>query len=203
MTEYLDIVKENENYRVRLEYDDSGEKPYDEGAVPILSREFRGYSYRFEGVNEQGKAYEDAVTDAWNRFNHDDDVLARWLRIFYGAYSVIWDSSENNAYLAFDTAAWREKVGLSDEWMNYHLLDRQTLAEGSLSEVMAWANGEVFGWILERRLVTHTTHKDPVTGETVKELESEDWEVMDSCWGFFGDKYAREAAAEEFDRVAE
>lgn len=201
MTEYLDIVKENENYRVRLEYDDSGEKPYDENAVPILSREFGGYRRHWEAVNENAEDWAGIINDAYQRFNYDDDVLARWLRIFHGSYSIMWDSSENNAYLAFDTAAWRETVGLTDEWMNLHKLDRQTLAEGSLTEIMAWANGEVFGWILERRLVTHTTHKDPTTGETVKELESEDWEVMDSCWGFYGDKYAREAATEEFDRV--
>lgn len=201
MSEYLDIVKENDSYRVRLEYDDSGEKPYDEGAVPILSREFRSYSSRWEAVNEQGKDFESIISELYNRFDNEEVVIERFLKIFYGAYSVEWNSSQDNRYLAFDTAAWREKVGLSDEWLDAHTMERGKLAEGSLSEIMAWANGEVYGWIVERKLATYTTYKDHKTGETVRETESEDWEQVDSCWGFYGDEYAREAATEEFDRV--
>ncbi len=204
MTEYLDIVKENDSYRVRLEYDDSGEKPYDEGAVPILSREFGRYSNRWEAVNEQGKDFESIISELYNRFDNEEEVIERFLKIFHGAYSVEWSSSQDNRYLAFDTAAWREHVGLSDEWLDRDSdikQDRSKLAVGSLSEIMAWANGEVYGWIVERKLATYTTYKDPTTGETVRETESEDWEIMDSCWGFYGDEYAREAATEEFDRV--
>ena len=201
MTDY-DTVKENDNFRARLEYDDAADKPYDEGAVPILSREFNRYRYVFEGVNEQGKAYEDAVSDAWNRFNHDDDVLARWLRIFHGASSVLWDSSSNYAYLAFDTAEWRETHGLTDEWMDAHEMDRGELAKGSLDEVMAWANGEVFGFIVERRVKTSTIRTDAVTGDVLGTVEGEAWEEVDSCWGFYGRESAEDAATEAFDSYA-
>lgn len=204
MTEYLDIVKENDNYRVRLEYDDSGEKPYDEGAVPILSRGFRGYGARWEAVNDQAEGLTGLLNELWQRF--DEEQVERFLRIFLGAYSVEWESSDNCRYLAFDTAEWREKVGITDEWLNRESdikQDRSKLAEGSLTEILAWANGEVYGWILERKLTTYTTYKDPTTGETVRETESEDWEQVESCWGYYGDEYAREAATEEFDRVTE
>lgn len=197
----LNIVKENDNFRAYLRYDDSGEKPYDEGAVPILSREFNRYAYSFEGVNEQGEAYAALITDAWNRFNHDDDVLARYLRIFHGAYSVLWDSSSNYAYLAFDTAAWRESAGLDDEWLDRPGNDRQRLAEGSLNEVMAWANGEVYGWIVERKVKTVTVRTDYVTGDELGSAEGVEWEEVDACWGFYGEEYARQAATEAFDNA--
>jgi hypothetical protein len=199
MTEYLDIVKENDNYRVRLEHDDSGEKPYDEGAVPILSREFGRYGRRWEAVNDAAEDFTGLLNALEERFDEQD--IERFLKIFLDAYSVRWESSENNRYLAFDTAAWREKVGLSDEWLDAHTEARDKLAEGSLSEIISWANGEVYGWIVERKLATYTTYKDPTTGETVRETESEDWEQVESCWGYYGDEYAREAATEEFDRI--
>lgn len=201
MFDYLDIVKENDSYRVRLEHDDSGEKPYDESAVPILAHYWRGSGYRFEAVNDAGKEFEDLISELYNRFDNHEEVIERFLKIFLGAYSVEWDSSQEARYLAFDTAAWRAHVGLTDEWLDAHTMERGKLAEGSLTEIMAWANGEVYGWILERRLTTYTTYKDPTTGETVRETESEDWEQVDSCWGYYGDKYAREVATEEFDRV--
>ena len=47
--------------------------------MPILSRDFSYYRGEFEAVNEQGKQYEDVVTEAWNRFNRDGDVLGRAL----------------------------------------------------------------------------------------------------------------------------
>lgn len=199
MTEYLDIVKENDNYRARLEYDDSGEKPYDEGAVPILSREFR-YS-KWEAVNDQADEYTGLLNALEEQF--EPEVIERFIRIFLGAYSVMWDSSDNCKYLAFDTAAWREKVGLSDEWLDAHKMERETLASGSLTEIISWANGDVYGWVVERKLATYTTYKDPTTGETVRETESEDWEQVDSCWGFFGREYAEEAAEEAFDSFTE
>lgn len=194
----LDIIEENDNFRARLEYDDSADKPYDEGAVPILSREFGRYGNRFTAVNDEGEAFADLVTEAWNRLNRDDDVLARYLRIFYGAESVLWDSSSNYAYLAFDTAAWRTEHGLTYEWLDEHGMDRQTLAEGSLKEVMAWANGEVFGYIVERRVKTSMVRTDAVTGDVLGTVEGEAWEEVDSCWGFYGREYAEEVAKEAF-----
>lgn len=197
----METLKENENYRVRIVADDSGEKPYDEGSVPILSREFGSYRGQFEAVNTQGEEYAATVTDAWNRFNRDDDVLARWLRIFHGAYSVLWDSSQYNAYLAFDTAAWRESVGLTDEFLESATGDNSKIAEGSLNEIMAWADGEVYGYVLERRFKTVTRYIDPVSGVDVREVEASDvWEEIDSCYGFYGWDSVKEAAEEAFQR---
>lgn len=202
----MDYVKENENFRVMLVNDDSGDKPYDEGAAPVLSREHRDYSGQFTAVNEQGKQYEDAVTEAYNRLNRDMDRVARYLRIFHGAYSVMEDSSDNCAYLAFDTAEWRKGHGLTDEHLESvkDKLDRDKLAEGSLSEIMAWANGEVYGYVLEKRYTRNRIESltDPVTGLVTRTSTEEDvnvWESVEECYGYFGYDVAKEAAEEVFD----
>jgi hypothetical protein len=187
------MVEENDNYRVYLEADDSGEKPYDEGAVPILSREFRGYGARWEAVNDAADEYTGLLNALEERFNEDE--IERFLRIFLGAYSVKWNSSDNCRYLAFDTAAWREHVGLTDEWLALPESDPTELAAGSLSEIMAWANGDVWGYVLEKR-----TKGWVVFEEEDREDEAfERWETVDSCWGFYGHEYATEEAKSIFE----
>lgn len=201
MTEYLDIIEENDDYRVRLEHDDSGEKPYDEGAVPILSREFRGYGSRWEAVNDQAEGLTGLLNALEERFEEED--IERFIRIFLGAYSVKWDSSDNCRYLAFDTAEWREKVGITDEWLNRESdmkMDPSELASGSLEEVIAWANGEVYGYILERKV----TGRKVYDGEDINDAEPfEEWQEVESCWGFYGRDYAEEEAKSEFKSYTE
>lgn len=194
MTEHLDIVEENDNYRARLEHDDSGEKPYDEGGVPIVSREFRG-SY-FEAVNDQADEYTGLINALWDRF--DEDTMERFLRIFLDSKSVIIDSSENCRYIAFDTAAWRETHGLTDEHMERCDIDPSGLAKGTMDEYLAWANGEIYGYIVEKKYSTITNYIDPVTEETTNILADEEWlEVPDgSCWGYYGRDWAEQAAKE-------
>lgn len=202
----MDIVKENENFRAYLVNDDSADKPYDEGAVPVLVRYFHDYRGSFEAVNDQGEDYAFAVTEAYNRMNRDMDLVARYLRIFHGAYSIMEDSSSEGAYLAFDTAAWRETVGLTDEYMSTvpkDVLDHEKLAEGSLNEIMAWTNGEVYGFIVEKRFETSKTLTDPVSGVQSSVKDGSEWIEVESCYGFYGDQYAREAAEEAFDAIVQ
>lgn len=199
----MDIIKESDNLRVSLVHDESGEKPYDESATPILSREFRGYNSRFEAVNEAGEDFADTLNEILHRFDDPETVIERYLRIFHGAYSVLWDSSEYNRYVSFDTAAWRETHGLTDEYMDRVELDRSKLAEGSLSEMMSWANGEVYGYILERRVLTFTVYTDPVTGDEIRQSTGHEWHEVESCYGFFGYDYAKSEAEGEFDNYSE
>lgn len=203
MTEYLDIVEENDNYRVRLEYDDSGEKPYDDGGVPIVSREFRG-TY-FEAVNNQADEFTGLINALWDRF--DEDTIERFLKIFLGSTSVIFESSENQRYLAFDTAAWREKMGLTDEYLEAHKgeHDFDNLAKGTMDEYLAWANGDVYGYIVEKKFTTQTKYIDPVTEELVSVEDDSEWvKVQDgSCWGLYGRDWAEQAAKEALKEAME
>lgn len=201
-----DIIKENENYRVRLELDECPEKPYDDGATPILSREFRGYyGSRWEAVNKQGEPYANALNELAGRIRREleEETIARYLRIFHGAYSVEWDSSEDFRYVAFDTTEWREEMGLTEEHMTTSNIDRSTLAEGSLEEVIAWATGDVYGVIEERKLNRHTVtvYTDPVSGDEVRKSDTsgEYWETEEAVWGYYGRKWAEQAATEAFD----
>lgn len=200
----METVKENENYRVRIVSDDSGEKPYDEGATPILSREFGSYRMEWKAFNAQGEPYADAVTEVYRRFDGGrDDTVARYLRIFHGAYSVAYDSSQYQQYLAFDTAAWRESVGFTDEFLESATGDNSKIADGSLTEVISWANGEVYGYVLERRVKSVTHRTDYATGRELAPVEVDEWYEVDSCYGFYGWDSVKEAAEEAFDNATD
>ena len=196
------VVEERDGYRVRLEYDDSPDKPYDDGAVPILTVE----RYRqVEAFNSQAEDYVHAVTEILDR--HDYDTLERFVKIFYGAVKMDrWYSTGlQGYYVAFDTAAWRETVGAPVD----RLKD-----EDYLSETRAWAEGEVFGYIVEKNVhYTKTYAEDPSYNE-----EGEEWvQVQDTgyvsdgkggwqhvsmpvaCWGFYGQEYAEQAAREALE----
>lgn len=174
-----DIIEVQGMFRVRLQLDDSAEQPYDDGATPILQLEAGRSDYvgghRAEAFNKQAAPYLDAFR-AFESTGQQLEVFERYLRIFHGAVKVQgWHTgySREYGYLAFDTAAWRESVGAPD-----------TLAdEDYLAEVRAWAEGDVYGWVVEQD-ATHNTE-----GE-------EDWQEVESCWGFYGRDYAEQAAKE-------
>ena len=74
-----------------------------------------------------------------------------------------------------------ERNQLQDEYLKYGYSMRKALyrarrcAQGEINEFLAWAEGEVYGFVV----------KDDETGET-----------LDSCWGFYGDD-GRKAAEDE------
>ena len=199
MSDDAGVVEERDGYRVRLELDDSPEQPYDDGAVPILTVE----RYRqVEAFNPQAEEYVHAVTEILDR--HDWDTLERFVKIFYGAVKMQrwYSSGMEGHYVAFDTAAWREKVGAPETLKD----------EDYLSETRAWAEGDVYGYIVEKNLhYTKTYAEDPSYNE-----EGDEWvEVQEtgyvfnkahngydaikmgvSCWGFYGREYAEQAARE-------
>lgn len=185
MVDDLDIIAERDGMRVRLEYDDSPEQPYDDGATPILTLERSGYGgYRVAAFNSQAEPYVSAVAEVLDR--HDMETVERFVKIFYGAVKLdSWYSDGlRGYYVAFDTADWREKVGAP--------VDRLA-AEDYLSEVRAWAEGDVYGYIVERRYAEDG-------------YEDEDsWEAVadGSCWGFYGRQWAEQAAREALETALE
>jgi hypothetical protein len=181
----LDIIEERNGFRVRLEYDDSPEAPYNDGSVPIFQLDSERSDYigghSAEAFNRQAEPY----LQAFRAFEHTGrqvELFERYIRIFHGAVKVQeWHLgySREYGYLAFDTAVWREEVGAPIESLQ---------KEDYLSEVRAWAEGDVYGWIVERNATYTKTYSDG------REEDGEEWETVDSCWGFYGRDYAEEAA---------
>lgn len=186
---YEEIVETAGDYRAKIVVDEDAQKPEWDGMVPILQIDSRGYgSYFAEAFNEQAEPYVDA-------FNRLSDLVAgngyiyenfeRYMRIFHGSVNV--DSYNvgtvrEYGYVGFDTAEWREKMGCTAEQMK---------DEKILYDLEAWASGDVWGVVIEKRVKWSTDDDDFEDMDT--------WELVESVWGYYGHKYAEESAREQLD----
>lgn len=203
MSEYSETVAEKDNYRVRLELDDSPEMPYDDGAPIVLRIDRTGYSV--EILNGQGKygrpnTYDDAIENAlvhWATTPSDSDwpKFEKWARAFLGTSRIdTWYSEGYQGwYVALDTAEWRRYTGWSEE---DDAKAREILArESFLAEWEAWATGEVYGYVVEKRVREETVTRE-LDGTEISRDETDAWEEVEAVGGFYGNEYATEAAEE-------
>lgn len=172
-------------YRVRLVPDTDAEQPYDDGAWPILRKEpIRGSGTYVEAFNKQGEPYVDAFARL-KEGGYPTEVFERYLRIFHGVnhfHTYGPNRATDYTYMAFDPTVWRQ-----DNIAEDHDLSQ----EKPLAEVEAWVEGDVWGWVSERR-----ANSSGIADE-------DDWEEESSCYGLYGRDYAEEAAQEELnDMVA-
>lgn len=59
--------------------------------------------------------------------------------------------------------------------------------ESEIKEYAAWAEGEVYGFILEEKQPCHCGQAD---------CEDVEWKEIDSCWGFYGDEWHQNGLAD-------
>lgn len=209
----LDIIEERDEMRVRLERDDSPEQPYDEGACPILqiATDYYG-SGEATAFNMQAAIFEKPF-DVFNRAfggRRGLEAFERYLRIFHGTKSFSTYNlriTGQYGYIAFDTKAWLEEIGVTEDNPDIEPVDR---ASGSLDEVKAWAEGDVWGYIIEKEVfwtkTYHDENGDDLASVHLPTIESgQEWvEITDgSCWGFYGRDYAEQAAKEAFNEALE
>jgi hypothetical protein len=184
VSEYEEIVETFGDYRAVIKLDTDAQEPYNDGATPIFRLEasnewYRGYSA--EAFNLQASPYLDAFRRFENSGNHLE-IFERYLRIFHGTIKVQqWNVGIDRewGYLAFDTAAWREEVGAPLKSLE---------KEDYLSEVRSWAEGDVWGVGVEKRVRWSTDEEDYEDMDT--------WEETPDgfVWGYYGQQWAEEEA---------
>ena len=185
MSEYQEIVEQSGDYRAVIKLDDSPEKPESYGMVPVLQIDSNGYgSVKAEAFNDQAEPFVHAfnvLSDLYHGNGYQYEVFERYMRIFHGATKV--DSYNvgtirEYGYVGFDTAAWREEVGVGESFER----------EDILEEVRAWAEGDVWGVGLEKRVTWSTDEEDYDDMDT--------WEEIDDgfVWGFYGHRWAEQEA---------
>lgn len=124
--------------------------------------------------------------------NHSFPVVARWLRAFHGATVVLPIWGYDHGSLAISTS---HRGQFSDRWDSGFLgiiydtpegrentgapaddIERQLAAE--VDEYNQFLQGECYGYVVEELV-----HYQEVDGERTHE----EWEHVDSCWGFLGE----------------
>ncbi|MFE9833987.1 hypothetical protein ACFYP4_02390 [Streptomyces sp. NPDC005551] len=179
-----DVLETAGKYRVRLVIDqDSGSvnprKDYDHLANVITPAQ-----QNYISVDENGGP----LQYGWDYFSTRPDserLFIRWAKMRHGA-TVVEDRPCDGAwalwYLMPDKAA-------ESTW------EPEKVIESEIQEYRAWAEGDVYGYVIERS-VTWVPKEDPEG-----EAEMTTWEEVEegSCWGLIGCEWAEQAAKEAFE----
>jgi hypothetical protein len=184
-------------HRVYLEHDSDCESPRDtDCAVGVIVTEHNSLCC---WPVEDGDGYlsgghvQRAIED------HDFRAVARWLRMFYGASTVlplystgqdgrpsagdVTDAPDAGDYVGviFDQPSTRRVTGVAPA-------DVAVALTVEMDEYSTWAVGDCYGYVIER---AETGDSDPLA---VDISDHNGWEHVDSCWGLIGEDYARTEA---------
>lgn len=110
-----------------------------------------------------------------------------------GSYSFGYQgtiSFDDSFSIDSEGICWLEK----DEFLKYSGCKEEywqskslTEIEWLISELEAWGDGDVYGFVTEEKVLSKI-HKEYTNVERDDEdYEEEEWEETDSCWGFYGD----------------
>lgn len=163
-------------YRVSITPDtDTTDGPHDDGQWPIIRWTYR-WAFSVEAYNDAAKPYVEKFREIYSR--HGWEVFERYVRIFHGVtqfHEYGPNQGTDYTYIAFDPKVWRESIGWTDERGGIAAMAE----EKPLSEIVAWIEGDVWGWISEKRWNPDGDQED-----------DEGWEGIESVWGYYGKSHA-------------
>lgn len=193
MSEVL-ATKADGTYRLTLHTDEDAESPRelhtDSNAVSVVT--VPGSDYL--DVDKTGGPLESAWQRLVTRYyvgrgggpvarQWAIDVFCRYARLVHAATVHVWEPVHGPISIWYLTPARAEALGIPEPMACI-------LAE--IREYESWTDGDVYGYTVERRITWHRADRPDVTMTT--------WETTDSsCWGFYGRKYAVEAACEAWE----
>lgn len=195
-----DMIEIGQDWRIRFEQDERGDDSADprqeDGNVGVIYAPHRRYSLGDHGTAEYDCA--DRAREHFTEYGNRGGLAAfeRWLRVFAGARVVLrvglldhsglhmyvgggphwtdgagWDSG--TVGVIFDLPSTREAAGVAADATDEQI---ETWLRGEVTYYDAYLRGDVIGYVVEHR-ETWTKDSDP-------DEHRDEWEVVDSCWGF-------------------
>ena len=208
MSDYTEVVETRGEYRAIIEIDQYPSEPEHDYGNPVLRVEPSGYggglvtttgygpeSYREDGIS--GGAI-DALQQFVSNHGWSDgiDIFGRWLRIWHGGDATRRSGQRwgEPTYVAYSTRKMAYSWGQTDETLAAH----PEYLVPELDEWQAYCEGEVYVVSVQRRLLKRTEYVTLDDHHPVEADEQEVWFDVDDtvCGGYYGEKWAREAALE-------
>lgn len=208
------IYTDDKQRRARIEYDDSGS-----------AEDPRGNTPRVEIVTPRHSM--DEHTDGATFERQHDALYERGLGGAFGRYLKIFHNIEAYPVYKYEHSAVAYSIrDFGDRWDSgmigwayidpdaetWEGMEPKEIIKTTLEEYTKWRNGEVYGWIVERRVTGRKVYDDDTEDEEFDEWVEEeetgyvksrthggyDAIKMDrSCWGYIGLEWAIQAARTE------
>lgn len=167
--EPVEVKEINEGLRVRVFVDDS---PLD----PRAEFDHMGTMVMVGGHNQIDTLEGDLVAPLTKLMrDYGFDAAARYLRVFHNSVVIQLDN---------DGILYGSRDKIRAEWLSAgaDMPSDDAITEwleGEWKEYRAWAEGDVYGYVVERIVTVHSASGDV--------CHYGDWEEVESCWGFYGD----------------
>lgn len=176
---YSEVVESKGQYRASIILDDDAQMPDWDGMYPTLQVSSDGVTPL---LGDDAGDFAVILATFNNSVSKPLEAFERYLRIFHGTTQFATHNigrSREYGYVAFDTAKWREthSVGAA-----------QVKGENLLADVIAWAEGDVWGVRVEKLVKWATDDADVVPNEIHA------WEEIETVWGYYGQTYAEQEA---------
>ncbi|MFJ7202127.1 hypothetical protein ACIQWR_01130 [Streptomyces sp. NPDC098789] len=163
-------------FRVRLVPDGDARNPrddFDHLAHVITIDTHLGY---YNTIDEDGGPFAHAWDRvSWNRWK-GVETFTRWARIFHGAIVIESRPALGPVSLWYLMREDAEDLGMLPE----------AYLDAERAEYQAWAEGDVYGYIVEEAVDWLRADDQGTTMST--------WEAIDTCWGHYGFDWAVTAA---------
>lgn len=186
-----DILEERTDLglRVRIAGDPYPYPPDDEYMAPVLRLSTGARPVHLHPLKGSlGPRDDEAVENAARRWGTPSSgtwkYMEKFLRSYLGATRVDTYFSGSYWYVSYDSENWRQKTGRD---LNAALVPEADL----LAEWKAWAEGEVYQYIVEQRVPWKRI-------DGVLDAELGTWEEVEGCGGYYGYEWAKEAAMDAF-----
>jgi hypothetical protein len=213
----IEVIDLTDTARLRVEYDTDQNNPRTEWdmATGFVKIEGRG-DWRLSDVpavhddpTRSGIAWaHDQLVPGFGRRSTDrfsEETVERWARIFHDLH-IEYDS-EHGGYWFVDPT-WLEQNSPETGGGMTALDDQAKIIESERETYRQWAEGEVYGVILERRQsfikqrVTRTDEGFEVDPEDPELFD--EWEQIDAIWGcYLDDTYTAQVVADEHFELTE
>lgn len=160
---------------------------YDGDAInPIIYVKHRfGLQFSHQAGYDGGEA--ELMQRAYERWGWDT-TARRYLWIFHGiaAENATGGYDRDGNWIVATSRKFREHVGVTKEPDTYEEALEDVIA---IQQDVSWAlDGDVYG-------VGYATFPERVLADD-EDIDLTEWEIDIQCWGFVGEKYARQSAAD-------
>lgn len=190
------IVKEEGDLRVKIVLDEYPDQPHDDGGCPVLRIDWRFGDVEHTGYGDHydpGFRPADALGYFISQFDVTQgiEVFERYVRVFHeGSVVEYGGGARGTTYVAFTTRTLARAWGVPDD---------QPVPDVEISEWEAYLEGDVWGYVVEKKVTWQRLDSNGEPVFSVSPCFIETWEELDSCWGFYGEEYAVQAAEEALE----
>jgi hypothetical protein len=186
--------EEYKGYKIEIHYDDHNPNPrkdYDNfGTLVQWHRRMSFGDKDLGGPEHAEEAIEEASAEAAillpvYMYEHSGCTINTT------GFSCPWDSGQVGFIYCTKEQILKEFGGKK---LSMKKLEKaREILQSEIETLDKWLRGDIYGFIVKKPVILHTTQVD-TDGNTVYDEDEEEFEDIDSCYGFYGMEYCLEEA---------